>query len=233
MGQTSAVRVKPSSNIDEATITSARRGSQGHTRESILSNVFVLDTNKQPLPPVHPGRARILLSTGKAAVWRHYPFTIILKRAVEKPQLPPLRIKLDPGSKTTGIALVNDTLGEVVFAAELRHRGHAIKKRMDQRRTIRRNRRQRKTPYRQPRCANRRRPKGWLPPSLESRIATVLTWVCRLMRLCPITAISMEVVKFDMQLMEHAEISGVEYQQGTLFGYELREYLLEVRQEAR
>ena len=37
----------------------------------------------------------------------------------------------------------------------------------------------------------------------------------------------MEFVKFDMQLMENAEISGVEYQQGTLVGYELREYLLE------
>jgi hypothetical protein len=33
-----------------------------------------------------------------------------------------------------------------------------------------------------------------------------------------------ELVKFDTQLMEHAEISGVEYQQGTLQGYEVREY---------
>src|SRR2546429_4472670 len=37
----------------------------------------------------------------------------------------------------------------------------------------------------------------------------------------------MELVKFDMQAMENAEVSGVEYQQGTLAGYELREYLLE------
>jgi len=37
----------------------------------------------------------------------------------------------------------------------------------------------------------------------------------------------MELVKFDMQAMENAEISGVEYQQGTLAGYEVREYLLE------
>ena len=47
------------------------------------------------------------------------------------------------------------------------------------------------------------------------------------MRLCPIEAISMELVKFDMQAMDSAEIAGVEYQQGTLAGYELREYLLE------
>lgn len=47
------------------------------------------------------------------------------------------------------------------------------------------------------------------------------------MRVCQITNISMELVRFDMQLMENAEISGVEYQQGTLQGYEIREYLLE------
>lgn len=37
----------------------------------------------------------------------------------------------------------------------------------------------------------------------------------------------MERVKFDMQLLENPEISGIEYQQGTLAGYEVREYLLE------
>jgi hypothetical protein len=37
----------------------------------------------------------------------------------------------------------------------------------------------------------------------------------------------MESVRFDMQRLENPEIEGVEYQQGTLFGYEVREYLLE------
>ncbi len=37
----------------------------------------------------------------------------------------------------------------------------------------------------------------------------------------------MELVKFDLQQMNTPEIQGAEYQQGTLFGYELREYLLE------
>ena len=79
-----------------------------------MSNVFVLDTNKQPLNPVHPGRARLLLKQGKAAVWRRYPFTIILKREVDHPPLDRLRLKLDPGSKTTGLALVNDATGQIV-----------------------------------------------------------------------------------------------------------------------
>lgn len=193
-----------------------------------MGKVFVIDAYQRPLDPVHPGRARILLKEGKAAVFKRYPLTLILKIEVQEPEVQPLRIKLDPGSRTTGIAIVNDATGEVVFAAELSHRGQKIKKSLDSRRAVRRSRRQRKMRYRAPRFDNRKNKKrGWLPPSLESRISNVLTWVNRLSRYCPIAAVSMELVRFNMQLMENAEISGIEYQQGTLAGYEVREYLLE------
>jgi len=46
------------------------------------------------------------------------------------------------------------------------------------------------------------------------------------MRLCPITAISQELVRFDTQALEHPAIEGVEYQHGQLSGYEVKEYLL-------
>src|SRR6266516_4372076 len=192
-----------------------------------MSKVFVVDANKQPLNPVHPGYARLLLKQGKAAVLRRYPFVLILHAEVEMPPLEPLRVKLDPGSKTTGLALVNDATGEVIFAAEIMHRGAEIKQALDGRRGVRRGRRQRDTRYRKARFLNRRRPKGWLPPSLESRVCNVVTWVKRLMRLCPLAAISQEVVRFDLQAMETPEIAGIAYQQGTLAGYEAREYLLE------
>jgi 5-methylcytosine-specific restriction endonuclease McrA len=192
-----------------------------------VSKVFVLDSYYKPLDPVHPGRARLLLKQGKAAVYRRFPFCIILKIGVEQPQGEPLRVKIDPGSKTTGIAVINNASGEVVFAAELSHRGEKVKKRMDDRRAVRRHRRSRKTRYRASRWRNRKRKRGWLPPSLESRIANIMTWVNRLRRYCPITALSQELVKFDLQKVENPEISGMEYQQGTLQGYETREYLLE------
>jgi 5-methylcytosine-specific restriction endonuclease McrA len=48
-----------------------------------------------------------------------------------------------------------------------------------------------------------------------------------LRKLAPIEAISQELVRFDMQLMANPDIQGQEYQQGTLAGYETREYLLE------
>ena len=126
----------------------------------------------------------------------------------------PVRIKLDPGSKTTGIALVEDATGKVLFAAELIHRGQAIRDALLSRRAIRRNRRARHTRYRKPRFDNRTRPSGWITPSLQSRVCNVLTWVKRLMRICPIAAISMKLVHFDMQQMEHPDILGCQYQQG-------------------
>jgi 5-methylcytosine-specific restriction endonuclease McrA len=192
-----------------------------------MSHVFVLDTNKQPLHPVHPGRARILLRRGEAAVFRRYPFTLILKESLPAPQPLGLHLKIDPGSKTTGLVIVNDSSGEVIWAAELSHRGGAIRKALDERRRVRRSRRSRKTRYRKPRFSNRARPQHWLPPSLESRVANILTWTRRLMRSCPITAISQELVKFDTQLMQNPDIGGIAYQQGELAGYEVREYLLE------
>ncbi len=192
-----------------------------------MSQVFVLDTDRRSLSPVHPGTARRWLKLGKAAVFRRYPFTIILNETLPTRPVEPLRVKIDPGSKTTGLAVVNDATGQVVWAADLSHRGQAITKALADRQAVRRKRRQRKTRYRAARFDNRSRRAGWLPPSLESRVHNIVTWVGRLRRLCPIAAISLEVVRFDTQLLEHPDITGVEYQQGTLAGYEVREFLLE------
>ncbi len=191
-----------------------------------MSNfVFVLDTHKQPLEPCTPGVARSLLKAGKAAVFRQYPFSIILKKSVDTKEVKPCQLKLDPGSKNTGIALLQDN--KLIWAAELTHRGQQIKDDLESRRSLRRGRRNRKTRYRKPRFLNRTREKGWLAPSLEHRVLTTMTWVKRLIKLCPISLIAMELVKFDTQKLVDSEISGTEYQQGTLYQYEVREYLLE------
>lgn len=189
-----------------------------------MSNfVLVLDTNRKPLNPCTPGVARGLLNSGKAKVFRRFPFTIILNKQVEDTPKP-MQLKLDPGSKITGIALLQGE--KVVWGAELAHRGQQIKNALESRRALRRGRRNRKTRYRQARFLNRTRPKGWLAPSLQHRVETTMTWVNRLCRYAPVSGISQELVRFDLQQMENPEISGVEYQQGTLFGYEIREYLL-------
>ena len=171
--------------------------------------------------------ARKMLRGGKAAIWRRFPFTVILEAAIEETSVPTLRIKLDPGSKTTGIALVDDERQRVVFAAELEHRGERIKADLASRRAIRRNRRGRKTRYRQSRFDNRTRPEGWLAPSLMSRVRNVETWVRRFRKLALVDAMSLELARFDTQIMDNPDISGVQHQQGTLMGYEVRESLLE------
>lgn len=188
--------------------------------------VFVLDANQQPLDPCSPARARYFLKIGRAPVYRRVPFTIQLHdRTVSESVVQDYRLKIDPGSKTTGLAILQDQ--RVILAAELTHRGQRIKAALATRRAIRRTRRQRRTRYRQPRFLNRTRPVDWLPPSLQSRIANVMTWVRRLSCVCPIASLSQELVRFDTQLMQNAEVSGVAYQQGALSGMEIREYLLE------
>ncbi|MBD0263438.1 MAG: HNH endonuclease, partial [Tolypothrix sp. Co-bin9] len=191
-----------------------------------MSNfVFLIDVNKQPLDPIPPGQGRRLLNQGHAAVYRRYPFTLILKKIVSDPKIQPHQLKIDPGSKTTGLAILQGD--KVIWGAELTHRGQQIKNDLESRRAIRRGRRNRKARYRKPRFLNRTRQKGWLPPSLESRIKNTLTWVNKIIKYVPIVGISQELVKFDFQAMENPEFSGKEYQQGTLAGYEVKEYLLE------
>jgi 5-methylcytosine-specific restriction endonuclease McrA len=197
--------------------------------------VFVLDKHGKPLMPCSEKRARLLLERGRARVHRLMPFAIRLTdRRLVQGALQPLRLKLDPGSKETGVAIVreatSDAAGEpdafVLSLAEIIHRGRQISEALTSRRSMRRARRGRKTRYRAARFNNRRKPTGWLAPSLRHRVDTTAAWVRRFIKLAPITALSMELVRFDMQAMENPEISGVEYQQGTLQGYEVKEYLL-------
>ena len=186
--------------------------------------VFMVDTNKQPLKPTTPKRARELLNKGKAAVLRRYPFTLILKqdRAAAKPNL---ELRIDPGSKVTGFALINHK-NECIWGMELEHRGALISESLIKRAGFRRNRRNRQSRYRKKRF-NRKKAEGWLPPSLMHRVQTVLTWIERICRYNPVVAIVIEKVKFDTQQLDNPNIKGIEYQQGTLAGYTIREALLE------
>ena len=201
--------------------------------------VFVLDKRKKPLMPCSEKRALMLLERGRARVHRMVPFTIrLVDRLQADSVLQPVRLKLDPGSKTTGMALVRESeavdtaTGEVfrkvvvLMLLELQHRGYAIRDALTQRRAFRRRRRS-KLRYRPARFDNRTRAEGWLAPSLQHRVDTTMAWVRRLQRWAPATGLSTMLHRFDTQALQNPEISGTECQQGTLFGYEVREYLLE------
>ncbi len=197
-------------------------------------SVFVLDQRKKPLMPCSERRARLLLRRKRAVVHRVWPFTIRLKdRSREESQVQPIALKLDPGSKTTGMALVRveDTQqGEVHHAlhlAELAHRGEQVHQALRKRAGYRRRRRSANLRHRSPRFQNRRRPAGWLPPSLRSRIGNVLSWASRYVQWVPVSRLEVERVKFDPALLQNPELTGVAYQRGDLFGWEIRSYLLE------
>ncbi len=188
------------------------------------NHVFVLNADKSFLSMVHPARARKLLSQNKASVFRTFPFVIILKKQIQIPHLKQYILKIDPGAVWSGFAIQCGS--EVVWRMELKHRSNAIKSDLHLRSGFRRGRRSRNLRYRKKRF-DRKKQLGWLAPSLRHRVETTETWIKRFIKYCPISTIEIEQVRFDTQKIIQPEISGVEYQQGTLWGYEVREYLLE------
>lgn len=66
-----------------------------------------------------------------------------------------------------------------------------------------------------------------LAPTLRSRVDHTRAWVARLCSWAPVSAASVQLGRYDTQTLQDPETRGVEYQQGTLRGYEVREYLLE------
>ena len=170
-------------------------------------------------------KARILLKNKLAVVVKAYPFTIRLRDNRCGSQNRAYTVKLDPGSKTTGIAII-DNKGSVVMLAELEHRGRIIKKNLDSRRAIRRSRRQRKTRYRASRFNNRTRPESWLAPSVKSRADNVINFIKKYKKLLNIAQIEIEKVSFDTaQMSSEIELYGVDYQQGPLYQNKLRDFI--------
>ena len=187
--------------------------------------VFVLDKSKKPLNMISHAKARILLKNRLAVVHKVYPFTIRLKdnSAVLKDRS--YIVKLDPGSRTTGVA-ITDNNDSVVMLAEIEHKGHVIKRNLDKRRAVRNSRRQRKTRYRESRFLNRTRPKGWLAPSVKSRADNVINFIRKYKKLININKVMIENVNFDVaQMTSDIKLWGTSYQQGPLYQTKLRSYL--------
>ena len=196
--------------------------------------VIALDRHKKPIGFVTEKRARKLMESRRACIYRTHPTVIILKdRDIRDfADVPSYRIKIDPGSKYTGIAVVCNETDEVVLMLQLEHRGESIVENLQTRSTIRRNRRSRETRYRRSKWKNdaqgaRPSREGKLPPSVKSIGDNVIRIVERLKRFVRITECSFEAARFDTQLMDDPDIAGEKYQHGTLYGYELREYLME------
>ena len=187
--------------------------------------VFVLNRSKKPLNMITNAEARILIKKKLAVIHKVYPFTIRLKDNSCVSQNRAYTVKLDPGSRHTGIAIVDDR-DQVVMLAELEHRGHLIKRNMDSRRAVRRHRRNRNTRYRPARFLNRKIPKGWLAPSVKSRADNVINFIKKYKKLINIDKVMIEHVSFDTaQMSSNTKLYGVKYQQGPLYQQKLRSFI--------
>ena len=187
--------------------------------------VFVLDRSKKPLDMISNAEARILLRKKLAVIDKVYPFTIRLRDNSCGSKDRAYTVKVDPGSRHTGIAIVDNT-DKVVMLAEIEHRGHLIKKDLDSRRAVRKSRRQRKTRYREARFLNRTKPEGWLAPSVKSRANNVINFVKKYKKLLNINKVMIENVSFDTaQMTAGTNLVGTTYQQGNLYQQKLRNFI--------
>ena len=187
--------------------------------------VLVVDKRKRPCNTISAAYARILLFSKQAVIYKRFPFTIRLRNdnAVLKDRS--YIVKLDPGSRTTGVAITDDK-DSVVMLAEIEHRGHTIKRNLDKRRVIRCSRRNRKTRYRPARFQNRTRTQGWLAPSVRSRADNVINFVKKYKKFININRVMIENVSFDTaQMSSDNYLIGTDYQQGNLYNKNLREFI--------
>ena len=186
----------------------------------------VLDQQGKPLMPTRRlGKVYRLLKTQKAHIVSYEPFTIQLDYEPDTQVIQPMTLGVDSGAIHSGYSVANEH--REYYSAEVIARND-ISNRLSDRRMYRQNRRARKTRYRKPRFNNRKnKKKGWLPPSLEQKVAVQVNEIDHLHRYFPIETIIVEVAEFDIQKIKNPDIAGIEYQQGTLQGYNIRNYLLE------
>lgn len=185
--------------------------------------VFVLNMRGKPLMPCKPQKARWLLKQGRAKVVKREPFTIQLTMATGETRQD-ISLGVDAGSKYIGLSATTEK--EVLFEAEVEIRNDIVKLLAD-RRQYRRSRRYRKTRYRQARFLNRKKPQGWLAPSIQHKVDSHIKVIAMITKLLPITKTTIEVAEFDIQKIKNPDIQGKEYQQGDQLGFwNVRAYVL-------
>jgi hypothetical protein len=187
--------------------------------------VFVKNMDNKNLMPCKPSKARKLLKADRAEIVSYKPFTIkLLYKTSNYTQKTTLAV--DTGMKNIGIA-VTVNKNKVVAKGEIELR-QDVKTNIDRKRTYRRSRRNRKTRYRQPRFQNRKRNKGWLPPSIQSRVESTFFWIEKFQNLLPDNTLIVELGKFDPHKLINPEIEGKEYQIGLTAGYyDVRHFVFE------
>ena len=175
-------------------------------------------------------RAKKLRKSGRARLYSCRPYCIqLLDRKADDPDVGTVstEVRVDPGPKHTGIAVVMRLANEdrIIYQEEISHRAD-ISQRLLERKSHRRRRRGTKW-FRPPRFDNRKRKADQLPPSLESIVSNQVHRRAKLARLSGARTVVVESAKFDTQKVLRGELEGVEYQQGPLYRTHLRAFVAE------
>ncbi|MBA7510938.1 hypothetical protein ES705_02927 [subsurface metagenome] len=218
-GRDSAAGLKTSLNSPDAALTA-----RGHAGQNLrVSVVYVLNKRGKPLMPCSPGKTKVLLKENKAKVVKRTPFTIQLTMATGEVRQS-ITLGVDSGYSRIGLSAVTDK--QEIYSAQVNLRTNMVKLNSE-RRQYRRFRRHRKTWYRKPRFLNRRKPEGWLAPSIQNKFDTQIKLIGKVGEILPISQINIEVAAFDIQKIRNPDISGIEYQNGEQKGFwNVREYVL-------
>jgi len=188
----------------------------------VSARVYILNMRGNPLMPCNPREAKRLLREGKAVVIKRFPFTIQLVVATGEAKQN-VTLGIDSGFENIGFSVVSEK--KELISGTVRLDGRTSE-RLTERRMYRRGRRN-KLWYRKPRFLNRTKKEGWLPPSVQRRYGTHLNLINKLKKIFPISQIIIETAKFDIQKIMNPDISGTDYQQGSLYEYQnMRSYLL-------
>ena len=211
--------LKTFSNNSDAALTTTEQVGQNR----FVSAVYVLNMRGKPLMPTRPRKARILLKENKATVVKRTPFTIQLKYATGETKQE-IVLGVDSGFENIGLSAI--TAKKEVYSSEVKLRTDMVKLNSE-RRQYRRARRSRKTRYRQPRFDNRKKPEGWLAPSIQHKLDSHIKLIEKVKAILPISKVEIEVAAFDIQKIKNPEISGIEYQNGVQKdSWNAREYVL-------
>lgn len=180
--------------------------------------------------PTKPAIARLLLKDKKARVKKRCPFTIQLKQDTTE-YIQDIGLGIDTGYQNIGFSAVSEK--EELISGEVTLENN-MTRRLQDRVMYRRNRRNRLW-YREPRWLNRVSSKknGWLPPSTERRFNTHLRVIEQIKSILPVSKVIVEVANFDIQKIENPNISGIQYQQGTMYDYRNRIAYLIARENCK
>jgi RRXRR protein/HNH endonuclease len=185
--------------------------------------VYILNCHGKPLMPCQPRKARLLLKEGRAKIVKMVPFTLLLLSG-SSGYKQEVSLGVDAGTQHLGVSATTENA--VLFEAEVKPRTD-IQALLATRRQFRRARRQRKTRYRKARVLNRKKPEGWLAPSVQHKVEAHLKTIKMVHKILPVSKTAIEVAQFDLQKINHPEIEGRQYQQGPQLGFwNVREYVL-------